>query len=78
MPRYDFKCKECEKEFELSLYLRELDSESEKKQCPECSSKDIAQVLNRSASVLRYGQSKSVDTPPCAGGGKCPSGGCGI
>jgi len=44
MPRYDFKCKDCERMFEVSLSIEER--ESTKILCPECKSENTFQIFN--------------------------------
>lgn len=76
MPRYDYKCMKCQKEFELSLSLSERESdETPKKICPSCGAKQIDKLIGRgSGGILKHGQSKSTDRPSGCGG--CSSGGC--
>ena len=71
MPRYDFKCEECGSEFEISLSLEEREQETDKKNCPKCSSKKTRQVMSFNGGVVA--NSKGGGAP--AGGG-CPTGGC--
>lgn len=48
MPRYVFKCESCNKEFETSLHISEL--EGAKVKCPDCGSeKTVQQVAAFSA-----------------------------
>ncbi len=43
MPRYEYHCEACNKEFELVLTLHEHDEEKIK--CPKCGSKKVQQMV---------------------------------
>ncbi len=43
MPMYDYKCRECTKEFLLALTLKE--HESGEATCPSCGSKKLEQLI---------------------------------
>lgn len=43
MPMYDYKCRECGKEFLLALTLKE--HECGTASCPSCGSKDLEQLI---------------------------------
>jgi len=78
MPLYDFQCKDCGRNFELSLTLAEREEkESAKKVCPSCSSGNVQQRMTFSGGISA-GTLKTLpgDGPPCASGGVCPSGKC--
>ena len=72
MPRYDFRCEECGNKFELSLSLEEREQETDKKNCPHCSSKQTRQVMSFNGGVV--GGSKSGGGAPSGGG--CSTGSC--
>lgn len=76
MPLYDFECLDCKARFELTLSLHERETESPKKQCPSCSSKNVSQRMTFEGAVIGGGPSANYDMPPCATGRACPSGKC--
>jgi putative FmdB family regulatory protein len=43
MPIYDFRCRECKKEFTLVLRLAEY--EKRERACPHCQSKEVERVM---------------------------------
>lgn len=43
MPTYSFECRKCRKKFQEILSFREY--AGERRKCPKCGSKDVAQVL---------------------------------
>ena len=43
MPTYDYKCKECEKVFEIFLHFSELEKEVK---CPNCGSKNTERIFS--------------------------------
>ena len=67
MPLYDFSCADCGKTFELSLSLAEHGSDSPKKICPSCASKNITQVIGFSGGgallggTVKLSDLKSID-----------------
>ncbi|KPJ68880.1 hypothetical protein AMJ44_05165 [candidate division WOR-1 bacterium DG_54_3] len=68
MPIYEFKCKDCGKEFEVKLPISKA---GEKQSCPECkSSKTIRSFSN--VSVMNSHTSDS------GGFSSCPTGTCGL
>lgn len=83
MPRYDFQCKDCENIFELSLSLKERESECAKKKCSKCNSLNVVQLMTFNGGILSKGPSKCAEMPSCAsgacpamGGGGCAGGTC--
>ncbi len=46
MPVYNYKCKQCTKQFDLKLSMAEREVDGPKKICPDCKSKEIIQVIN--------------------------------
>jgi len=69
MPRYDFRCKSCDKKFELDLKISEKDDTSPNRVCPQCSSQELEQLL-----TFQGGISVKSSGPPSAScaTGKCP------
>lgn len=72
MPRYDFKCEECQNLFELNLSLEEREKESLLKKCPSCDSLRVKQQLSFGG-VLKGGRTVS---PASRGGSPCEQRGC--
>ena len=66
MPKYDYKCKSCDAKFELKLTISEKEADSSKKTCPECSSRDVLQVLSFAGTFTR---SSSRECPSSRGKG---------
>lgn len=69
MPKYDFRCQECQNLFELNLSLAEREGESEKKKCPSCSSSEVKQVMSFNGGVV-------TSSKGGASSGSCPTGTC--
>lgn len=67
MPRYDFKCGECDKVFEVSLSIKE--KESTKILCPECQSENTLQIFN--VMDINTKSSSTSSAPAC--GANCDS-----
>lgn len=68
MPIYEFKCKDCGKEFELKLPVSKA---GEKQRCPECKSSNTLRLFS-SVSVMNFNTSDSGSYP------SCPTGTCGL
>tara|TARA_R110002096_G_scaffold384465_2_gene578357 strand:+ start:351 stop:638 length:288 start_codon:yes stop_codon:yes gene_type:complete len=60
MPRYDFKCNECEHVFELDLPMTKSASAS-KKPCPECGKKAVHRLFNYQAGAVDYNRKPGQD-----------------
>tara|TARA_Y100000004_G_C8894284_1_gene403432 strand:- start:527 stop:784 length:258 start_codon:yes stop_codon:yes gene_type:complete len=58
MPRYDYHCQKCDKDFVLSHSYRETVEE-----CPECRAPDIVKVLNTPINTRH----KDKSVPPKVG-----------
>jgi len=69
MPTYTYKCKKCEKKFDVQASIKEKESGSNKFNCPYCKSADTKAVFS-----LRSFFSKDSDNKK--GGGCCCGGGC--
>lgn len=67
MPRYDFKCKDCDEMFEVSLSIEE--KESAKILCPKCQSEDTLQIFN--VMDINTKSSSNASAPAC--GANCNS-----
>ncbi|MDR4496699.1 MAG: zinc ribbon domain-containing protein [Candidatus Scalindua sp.] len=68
MPLYEYRCKKCNKNFEL------LQKGSEKTVCPECGGKSLEKLFSVFASGGTSEASSSGNGPSSPG---CGSGGCG-
>jgi putative FmdB family regulatory protein len=66
MPRYDYRCPDCEKVFEVRMSMSEY-AEGNTPECPECGS-DKAERSFSSFGVL-VGSRTGGSTPPAGGGG---------
>ena len=69
MPIYEYRCNECEREFE-----RYVSAASAPVECPACQS---ARVMRRLSVVSRLNLSSAVPAGGMSGGGGCCGGGCG-
>lgn len=76
MPIYEYRCQDCGSKFEKLVRRAEDASEIE---CPSCGQKHLQQELSTFAAHAG-GNSKSAgeQLPPCAGGGRCNPGMCGM
>jgi putative FmdB family regulatory protein len=71
MPIYDYKCGECGKIFDIFHKVREVQEDI---LCPACGSMKHTRLL--SAPSINMGS--RPEAPPCATGGCCPGGSCGL
>ena len=76
MPHYQFECHNCQNNFEIELKMAELNAPHSAKQCPECESTNVFQVINFQGAV---GVTSHKNSPPpnCGGcgnnqGSSCP------
>ncbi len=69
MASYSFKCNECENIFDLQLSLEEKEMGSPKKICPQCSSKEIKQIIVACNTTKSSGKSNINQSPPCGNSG---------
>lgn len=58
MPIFEYKCNQCEKEFEKLVFAGEENDIS----CPECTSKDIVKKMS-AASFMGAGMGKCASSP---------------
>ncbi|MEA3492996.1 MAG: zinc ribbon domain-containing protein [Candidatus Margulisiibacteriota bacterium] len=68
MPIYEFKCKDCGKEFEVKL---PMSKSGEKQNCPLCESGNTTRSFS-AVSVMNSSTSDSGSFP------SCPTGTCGL
>ncbi len=73
MPLYEFACADCSVSFEELVVLSAR--ETTKVVCPKCGSKDIQKRISTFAS--RVGKTVTPESP-CATGGCCLNGSCGL
>jgi len=52
MPLYNYRCKECEKEFETMLSLREKE-ENNPVFCKTCGSENVSALISKTAFILK-------------------------
>ena len=71
MPIYDYKCGECGKIYDVFHKVREV---KEDILCPSCGSVKHTRLI--SAPSINMGS--QPEAPPCATGGCCPGGSCGL
>ena len=74
MPIYEYRCEDCGSKFE-KLVRRSQDVEE--LQCPSCGKSRLKQELSTFAAHAN-GASKQREAPPCARGGGCNPGMCGM
>ena len=67
MPKYSFKCKDCEKKFDVEATIKEREEGSEKFNCPKCKSKNTKQVFSLHSF---FSKDKNEDGGCCCNG-KC-------
>lgn len=72
MPIYEYRCRECEREFEAFIM-----ASAPQAACPDCGSEQLTRELSSFAS--RAGQSSGgyESSGPANGGGGCCGGACG-
>ena len=68
MPIYEFRCKDCERKFEVKL---PMSRSGEKQSCPECKSSNTLRIFN-AVSVVNSNASDLGSFP------SCPTGTCGL
>ena len=71
MPIYDYKCNECGKTYDIFHKVREV---AEDVVCPRCGSVKHTRLL----SAPSFNMGSQPDAPPCATGGCCSGGSCGL
>ncbi len=74
MPIYEYLCQECGNKFEKLVRRAE---EAEALTCPSCGQKHLKQEYSTFAPHASNGHSPQP-APPCAGGGRCNPGMCGM
>jgi putative FmdB family regulatory protein len=71
MPIYDYKCGECGKIYDVFHKVREVEEDI---LCPSCGSVRHTRLL----SAPSFNRGSQPEAPPCATGGCCPGGSCGL
>ncbi len=71
MPLYEYRCKKCEKNFEI------LQRGSEKAVCPECGGKSLEKQFSVFASGGQQSESSGGGMPPSSPGSCSGTGCCG-
>jgi putative FmdB family regulatory protein len=74
MPIFEYLCEECGTKFE-KLVRRAADAAA--LECPSCGQKRLKQEFSTFAPRAN-GASQPAEAPPCAGGGRCNPGMCGM
>lgn len=46
MPRYDFTCKDCQKEFVREMHVDEYEKTKASQKCPECGSSNVKRNIS--------------------------------
>lgn len=69
MPTYDFKCNQCGHRFSLVTSI----SGRKNAQCPECSSREVTQLLTGFLYFRPGGNGASASTGSSCSGGSCSS-----
>ncbi len=75
MPIYEYLCQECGNKFEKLVRRVE---EAEDLACPSCGEKHLKQEYSTFAAHAHNGTAKPQSAPPCAQGGCCNPGMCGM
>ncbi|MBF0460077.1 MAG: zinc ribbon domain-containing protein [Magnetococcales bacterium] len=75
MPLYDYKCDGCAARFEVDHPM----SAPPVRVCPECGAQQVRKILSTGGISIRNSGSAGQNVPPpCAGGGGCAGGMCGM
>lgn len=45
MPRYDFHCRDCEKDFTTEMHVDEYEKNKDSQKCPECGSENVKRKI---------------------------------
>ncbi|MFQ5965679.1 MAG: zinc ribbon domain-containing protein [Candidatus Scalinduaceae bacterium] len=72
MPLYEYKCKKCDKSFEI------LQRNNEKAVCPNCGGTSLNKLFSVFASGSTSDSSSSEGGIPSSAPGKCGTGCCGM
>ncbi len=62
MPLYEYKCKECEEEFEALVSFKNADAGTK---CPSCSSEKTDRLISVFSAAVSGGGIPGVDMPCC-------------
>lgn len=74
MPLYEYRCTECNTDFEELVSASRTDGKCHAPACPKCKSTRTVRIL--SAPTVRAGSGSALDSLGAMGGGGCaPSGG---
>jgi putative FmdB family regulatory protein len=67
MPKYSYKCQDCDNKFEVEASIKEKEEGGKKFNCPKCKSEKTKQIFSLKS---LFSNDKN------SGGGCCCSGGC--
>ncbi len=74
MPTYEYKCKKCDRHFDVFQSM----TEAPVKECPHCHGKAVERLIGAGAAILMHGARPSPPPmggcgpdAPCFGGGSC-------
>lgn len=68
MPKYTYKCKQCENKFEVEASIKEKEEGCCKFNCPKCKSGDTKQIFSLKSF---FSKDKGDKSGGCCCGGKC-------
>lgn len=67
MPKYSYKCNDCENKFEVEASIKENEEGGEKFCCPKCQSQKTKQIF----SLMSFFSKDKNKGGGCCCGGKC-------
>lgn len=68
MPKYSYKCGDCDSKFEVDASIKEKEEGGDKFDCPKCKSKNAKQQFSLKSF---FSKDKSEGGGGCGCGGKC-------
>ncbi|MBM4355928.1 MAG: zinc ribbon domain-containing protein [Deltaproteobacteria bacterium] len=72
MPLYEFRCRSCERQFEVLVSMSAIDTV----RCPGCSSADVGKLMSSFSSRVKSDAGGYRPTASSSGCSSCSSGNC--